>query len=84
MIMHKMITQYINRKQNYTTEDLTATDVDDKLTQFALVSARREQQNRLTLIAYQLSNLKLFKVDREPVKCRLFWHQSCAHSKHKV
>lgn len=42
--------------------DLTITDVSEKLSQSALVVKQPEQQNRLTLIAYQLSNLKLFKL----------------------
>lgn len=59
-------------------DDLTAANVGEKLTQFALDLTRSEQKHRLTLIAYQLSNLKLFKVHLhfKPVKCRLFWHQS--------
>jgi hypothetical protein len=64
-------------------DELTVADVSDKLTQFTLDSNGSEQQHRLTLIAYQLSNLKLLEtifVFPKPVKCRLFWLQSCAHN----
>lgn len=45
--------------------DLIVADVGEKLIQFVSdADQQQKHRSRLTLIAYQLSNLKLFKVDR--------------------